>query len=518
MKKNEETISVVNSGESVRDGLFRGIKKLYDAVSTTLGPSGKTVIISNGAGTPPHITKDGVTVAKNVSSEHPIEQVGIDVIKEVSEKTAKFGGDGTTTATVIAYNLISGGLELIERGVSPIVIAEKFEALKEYSIELLNDMSIDIKNNFNKSVQVATVSANNNHEIGYLVASTIDEVSVNGAVTVAPSNGYDTYVTVNSGYHFNSGYISPHFARNESVVTLENALVFICKGRLSSVSEITPVLEICAEERRPLFVIADSYDPQVIGLMILNGSVQVVAVEAPTFDEEKKAIIEDISIITDASVYEPSMDSAYKLGEALKVKVSQDETILFGINETKPNIAAHIEFLKKSVTPDTPKRDVRFTNNRIARLAGGVATIHVGGATVQEMKELQDRVEDAVFATKAALTGGVLPGGGVALHNVSTSLFEFEKDMGDEVFGVFRKSIEEPMFVNVENSKYELTVNDIEKISKKSGFGMNSKTGEFVNMVEDGIVDPTDIVILALKNAVSVANTFLNTSVVLTKK
>jgi len=523
----------ISFGSEAREKLLSGVNQLADAVVSTLGPSGRNVFIQQQGGNPTS-TKDGVTVAKEVELEDPIENTGAQAVKQVAIESARLAGDGTTTATLLAREIYSQGLsELqnsnaveIKRGID-IATKEVIKFLRDdYSKEVTDEEQIK---------QVATISGNNDPEVGNLIATAMDKVGRDGLVTIEESKTGETYLETVEGMQFNRGYKSPYFVTDNNTMTsvLNNPLILITDKRLQHVKEMLPLLESVSQQNKDLLIIADDIDGEALSTLVVNkmrGILRVVAVKAPEFGDKKKAMLEDIAALTGGTVV--SEEKGMKLdkfnlewfGKSRKVTVGKDDTTIVDGKGTEEAITKRIDELKEQIENTVSPYEIEILQDRLAKLIGGVAMIHVGGHTEVEMKEKKDRVDDALHATKAALQEGILPGGGIALLNAAAHLSSLvtETTHPDQTKGIniviraIRKPFEQILlnagetFEQIEGRKEAL--NDWE--SKWQGF--NPRSGEYVDMLTEGIIDPTKVTRLALENAASVAGTMLITECVIT--
>ena len=522
----------ISFGKEARQKLLSGVDQLADAVVCTLGPSGRNVFISHVGGNPTS-TKDGVTVAKEVELEDPIENTGAQAVKQVAIESARLAGDGTTTATLLAREIYSQGLsELqnanaveVKRGID-IATKAVIQYLREnYSKEVTEEEQIK---------QVATISGNNDPEVGNLIATAMDKVGRDGLVTIEESKTGETYLETVEGMQFNRGYKSPYFVTDNNTMTavLNNPLILITDKRIQHVKEMLPLLESVSQQNKDLLIIADDIDGEALSTLVVNkmrGILRVVAVKAPEFGDKKKAMLEDIAALTGGTVV--SEEKGMKLdkfnlewfGKSRKVTVGKDDTTIVDGKGSEEAIAKRIDELKEQIENTVSPYEIEILQDRLAKLIGGVAMIHVGGHTEVEMKEKKDRVDDALHATKAALQEGILPGGGVALLNASFSLLDnpllAQHPDQQKGFDIIIKALQKPFKQILANAGetsevIEERVNYIFDNHKWIGF--NPRTGEYVDMLEEGIIDPTKVTRLALENAASVAGTMLITECVIT--
>jgi len=523
----------ISFSKDAREKLLSGVNQLADAVVCTLGPSGRNVFIQQQGGNPTS-TKDGVTVAKEVELEDPIENTGAQAVKQVAIESARLAGDGTTTATLLAREIYSQGLsELqnanaveVKRGID-IATKAVIQYLREkYSKEVTEEEQIK---------QVATISGNNDPEVGNLIATAMDKVGRDGLVTIEESKTGETYLETVEGMQFNRGYKSPYFVTDNNTMTavLNNPLILITDKRIQHVKEMLPLLESVSQQNKDLLIIADDIDGEALSTLVVNkmrGILRVVAVKAPEFGDKKKAMLEDIAALTGGTVV--SEEKGMKLdkfnlewfGKSRKVTVGKDDTTIVDGKGSEEAIAKRIDELKEQIENTVSPYEIEILQDRLAKLIGGVAMIHVGGHTEVEMKEKKDRVDDALHATKAALQEGILPGGGIALLNASFSLLDnpllAQHPDQQKGFDIIIKALQKPFKQILANAGetsevIEERVNYIFDNHKWIGF--NPRTGEYVDMLEEGIIDPTKVTRLALENAASVAGTMLITECVITR-
>ena len=519
-----------------RTGLKNGVDKLANAVTSTLGPSGRNVIIEQDMGNPVS-TKDGVTVAKSIELENKVENLGAQIVKQASIKTADQAGDGTTTSTLLAQSMLSEGLARLEKGSNAVDIKRGIDkAVKDVVDYLITDYSKEITDE-SQLKQVATISANNDEEVGELISAAIDKVGRDGVVTIEESKTGETYLETVEGMQFNRGYKSPYFVTDNNTMTavLSNPLILITDKRLTTVKELLPILEGVSQQNKSLLVIADDIDGEALSTMVVNkmrGILPVVAVKAPEFGDRKKAILEDIATLTGGTVVSTEKGmrldkfQAEWLGKAGKVTVGKETTTIIDAQGTEDAITQRVEEIRTQIDESNSPYEIEKLQERLASFVGGVAIVHVGGHTEVEMKEKKDRVDDALSATKAALEEGILPGGGIALLNAARVLVESlgSKDLTkDELNGydIVINAIERPFNKILENAGYtEPAIAEVEEEILADGdqwSGYNPRTEEYVNMYNSGIIDPTKVTRLALENAASVAGTMLITEAVVYK-
>ncbi|MDA7794292.1 chaperonin GroEL [Flavobacteriales bacterium] len=510
-----------------RDALKRGVDALANAVKVTLGPQGRNVVIDKKFGGP-SITKDGVTVAKEIELVDTIENMGAQMVKEVASKTADIAGDGTTTATVLAQAIVSNGLKNVAAGANPMDLKRGIDKAVAVVVENLKSQSQEVGDSIEKIQQVGAISANNDNTIGSLIAEAMDKVKKEGVITVEEAKGTDTYVEVVEGMQFDRGYLSPYFVTNaEKMLTeMENPYILIYDKKISNMKDLLPVLEPAAQSGKPLLIIAEDVDGEALATLVVNkmrGSLKIAAVKAPGFGDRRKAMLEDIAILTGGTVI--SEERGFKLenatlemlGTAEKVSIDKDNTTVVNGAGEKDNIAARVNQIKAQIETTTSDYDREKLQERLAKLAGGVAVLYVGAASEVEMKEKKDRVDDALHATRAAVEEGIIPGGGVALVRAADALTDLKGDNADETTGIqiVTRAIEEPLRQIVANAGNEGSV-VVSKVKEgKADFGYNAKKEIYENMFEAGIIDPTKVTRVALENAASVAGMLLTTECVL---
>ncbi len=508
---------------AARNGLRAGVDALANAVKVTLGPKGRNVIIEKSFGSPV-VTKDGVTVAREITLENKLENLGAQMLKEVASKTADVAGDGTTTATVLAQAIIKHGHKNVMAGANPMDLKRGIDKAVAVVVKALAKMSIEVGESNDKIEQVATISANNDPSIGKLIAEAMDKVKKEGVITVEESKGTETYVDVVEGMQFDRGYLSPYFTTNteKMVADLENPYILIYDKKISTMKELLPILEPVAQSGRPFLIIAEDVDGEALGTLVVNkirGSLKVAAVKAPGFGDRRKAMLEDIAILTGGTVI--SEERGFKLenatldmlGTAEKVTLDKDNTTVVNGAGNKDDISGRVGQIKAQIETTTSDYDREKLQERLAKLAGGVAVLYVGAASEVELKEKKDRVDDALSATKAAIEEGIVPGGGVALVRAIESLSKLKGDNADETTGIaiIARAIEEPLRQIVLNAGLEGSVIVSKVREGKGDYGFNAKTDKYCNMHEAGIIDPTKVTRVALENAASVASLLLTT-------
>ena len=513
-----------------REKLKSGIDALANAVKATLGPKGRNVVIQKSFGAPT-ITKDGVTVAKEIELEDPVENMGAQMVKEVASKTADIAGDGTTTATVLAQAMVAAGMKNVAAGANPMDLKRGIDKAVKAVIAHLKTQTEVIGDDFEKIEQVGSISANNDPQIGSLIADAMKRVSKDGVITVEEAKGTETYVEEVLGMQFDRGYLSPYFVTNTENMTTEyeNPLILIYDKKISNVQDIVGILEKVAQQGRPLLMIAEDVESQALGLLVVNrlrGGLKIVAVKAPGFGDRRKAMLEDIAILTGGTVI--SEEKGYKLenveiehlGSCEKIAVDKDNTTMVNGGGEKSNIEGRINQIKQQIETTTSDYDKEKLQERLAKLAGGVAVLYVGAATEVEMKEKKDRVDDALHATRAAVEEGIVVGGGVALVNAMSSLDDIKTINEDEGIGVqiVRKALESPLRIIAQNAGAEGSVVLQKVMSEKGDIGYNAKDDKYEDLKKAGVIDPTKVTRIALENAGSIAGMILTTEVVISDK
>ena len=512
-----------------RDALKRGVDALANAVKVTLGPKGRNVVIEKSFGAP-HVTKDGVSVAKEIELEDKVENMGAQMVKEVASKTNDIAGDGTTTATVLAQAIVREGLKNVAAGANPMDLKRGIDKAVSAVVENLKSQSQQVGDNNDKIKQVASVSANNDETIGGLIADAFAKVGKEGVITVEEAKGIDTTVDVVEGMQFDRGYQSPYFVTNpdKMVAELDNPYILLVEKKISSMKELLPVLEPVAQQGKSLLIISEEVEGEALATLVVNklrGSLKIAAVKAPGFGDRRKAMLEDIAILTGGQVISEergfTMENASieLLGKAEKVVIDKDNTTIVNGAGDDAQIKARVNQIKAQLESTTSDYDKEKLQERLAKLAGGVAVLYVGAASEVEMKEKKDRVDDALHATRAAVEEGIVAGGGVALVRAIESLNNLHGVNQDENTGIkiVKRAIEEPLRQIVANAGGEGSVIVAKVLEGKADFGYNAKTDEFVNMLEAGIIDPTKVTRVALENAASVAGMLLTTECVITE-
>ena len=511
-----------------RDGIKRGVDALANAVKVTLGPKGRNVIISKSFGAPV-VTKDGVTVAKEIELEDALENMGAQMVKEVASKTNDLAGDGTTTATVLAQAIVKEGLKNVAAGANPMDLKRGIDKAVEALTANLGKQTQEVGNSSEKIKQVASISANNDDQIGELIAQAFGKVGKEGVITVEEAKGTDTYVDVVEGMQFDRGYLSPYFVTNSEKMTadLENPYILIYDKKISAMKDLLPVLEPVAQSGKPLLIIAEDVDGEALATLVVNklrGSLKIAAVKAPGFGDRRKAMLEDIAILTGGTVISEergfTLENATidQLGTAEKVAIDKDNTTI--VNGAGENEAIHnrVNQIKAQMETTTSDYDKEKLQERLAKLAGGVAVLYVGAASEVEMKEKKDRVDDALHATRAAVEEGIVAGGGVALVRAKAVLANLEAINADEATGIqiVNRAIEAPLRTIVENAGGEGSVVINKVLEGKDNYGYDAKSDSFVDMLKAGIIDPKKVTRVALENAASVAGMILTTECALT--
>ena len=506
-----------------RDGLKRGVDALANAVKVTLGPKGRNVIISKSFGAP-QVTKDGVSVAKEVELEDALENMGAQMVKEVASKTNDLAGDGTTTATVLAQAIVKEGLKNVAAGANPMDLKRGIDKAVEAIVTDLEKQAKKVGNSSEKIRQIASISANNDETIGELISEAFGKVGKEGVITVEEAKGTDTYVDVVEGMQFDRGYLSPYFVTDSDkmIADLENPYILLFDKKISNLQEILPILEPVAQSGRPLLIIAEDVEGQALATLVVNklrGGLKIAAVKAPGFGDRRKAMLEDISILTGGTVISEergfSLENAdlEMLGTAETVTIDKDNTTIVNGSGKASDIKARVNQIKNQIESTTSDYDREKLQERLAKLAGGVAVLYVGAASEIEMKEKKDRVDDALNATRAAVEEGIVAGGGVALVRAQKTLDKISDVNLDEVTGIqiVSKAIEAPLKTIVDNAGGEGSV-VINKVTEEKGdFGYDAKSDIFVDMLKAGIIDPKKVTRVALENAASVAGMILTT-------
>ncbi len=513
-----------------RDRLKKGVDQLANAVKVTLGPKGRNVVIEKKFGSQ-QVTKDGVTVAKEIELPDPLENVGAQMVKEVASKTADNAGDGTTTATVLAQSIVNVGLKNVTAGANPMDLKRGIDKAVAKVVEHLKKQSVSVGDDYLKIEQVATISANNDNEIGKLIAEAMKKVKKEGVITVEEAKGIETTVEVVEGMQFDRGYISPYFITDPEKMeaVLENPLILITDRKVSTMKDLLPILEPVAQNGRSLLIIAEDVEGEALATLVVNklrGSLKIVAVKAPGFGDRRKEMLEDIAILTGGVVISEEkglrLDSAKMdmLGRAEKVTIDKENTTIVNGGGKKEAIDKRVAQIRTQIENTTSDYDREKLQERLAKLAGGVAVLYVGAATETEMKEKKDRVDDALSATRAAVEEGIVPGGGVAYIRAIEALENLKGVNEDETTGIqiVKRAIEEPLRQIVANAGLEGSV-IVQKVKEgKADFGYNAQTNNFENLFQSGVIDPTKVTRVALENAASIAGLILTTECVITEK
>ena len=514
-----------------RNRMKKGVDTLANAVKVTLGPKGRNVVIERKFGAPT-VTKDGVTVAKEIELEDPIENMGAQMVKEVASKTADIAGDGTTTATVLAQSIISEGLKMVAAGANPMDLKRGIDKAVSLVIENLKGQSQTVGSDAKKIQQVATISANNDETIGKLIAEAFAKVGKEGVITVEEAKGTDTTVDVVEGMQFDRGYISPYFVTNSEKMEaeLQNPYILIYDKKISSMKDILHILEKVAQSGRPLLIIAEDLEGEALATLVVNklrGTIKVAAVKAPGFGDRRKEMLTDIAILTAGTVVSEELGHKLEgadlttLGSASSVTIDKDNTTIVGGKGKKADITARVNQIKAQVENTTSDFDKEKLQERLAKLAGGVAVLYIGAATEMEMKEKKDRVDDALHATRAAVEEGIVPGGGVAYIRAIDSLdAKVRGQIADEQTGmaIVRRALEEPIRILTANAGIDGSI-VVQKIKEGKGdYGFNARTEVYENLFKAGVIDPTKVARVALENAASIAGMLLTTEAVVADK
>ena len=521
---------VISFNIDARDQLKKGVDELANAVKVTLGPKGRNVIIEKKYGAP-HITKDGVTVAKEIELEDSVQNLGAQLVKEVASKTGDDAGDGTTTATVLAQAIVGVGLKNVTAGANPMDLKRGIDKAVAKVVESIKAQAQEVGDNYDKIEQVATISANNDAVIGKLIADAMKKVSKDGVITIEEAKGTDTTIDVVEGMQFDRGYISPYFVTNteKMEVEMEKPFILIHDKKISNLKELLPVLEPAVQSGRPLLIIAEDVDSEALTTLVVNrlrAQLKICAVKAPGFGDRRKEMLEDIAVLTGGIVISEEkgikLESATieMLGTAERITVSKDNTVIVNGYGTKENIMARVAQIKSQIAATSSDYDREKLQERLAKLAGGVAVLYVGAASEVEMKEKKDRVDDALSATRAAIEEGIVPGGGVTYIRAISALEGLKGECDDEQTGIeiVKRAIEEPLRQISTNAGKEGAV-IVQKVREGEGdFGYNARADRFENMLAAGVVDPAKVTRVALENAASIAGMFLTTECVITDK
>jgi len=506
-----------------RDGLKRGVDALANSVKVTLGPKGRNVIISKSFGGP-QVTKDGVTVAKEVELENELENMGAQMVKEVASKTNDLAGDGTTTATVLAQAIVKEGLKNVASGANPMDLKRGIDYAVSTITDELNKQAKQIGNSSEKIKQVASISSNNDNTIGDLISQAFEKVGKEGVITVEEAKGTDTYVDVVEGMQFDRGFLSPYFVTNadKMITELENPYILLIDKKISNLQEILPILEPVSQSGKSLLIIAEDVEGQALATLVVNklrGGLKIAAVKAPGFGDRRKAMLEDIAILSGGTVISEergfSLENAdlTMLGTAETVAIDKDNTTIVNGSGKSEDIKARVNQIKAQIETTTSDYDKEKLQERLAKLAGGVAVLYVGAASEVEMKEKKDRVDDALNATRAAVEEGIVAGGGVALVRTKKILEKLKADNNDELTGIqiVTRAIEAPLRTIVENAGSEGSIVVAKVMDGKDNYGYDAKKEEYVDMLKAGIIDPKKVTRIALENAASVAGMILTT-------
>jgi chaperonin GroEL len=512
-----------------RDALKRGVDKLANAVKVTLGPRGRNVVIEKSFGAP-MVTKDGVTVAKEIELEDKVENMGAQMVREVASKTSDNAGDGTTTATVLAQAIVAAGLKNVTAGANPMEIKRGIEKAVHAIVAELKNISRDIDDR-NEIAQVGTISANNDEAIGSLIADAMEKVGKDGVITVEEAKGTETYLDTVEGMQFDRGYLSPYFVTNSEHMTteMESPFILIYEKKVSNMKDLLPVLEKVIQTGRPLLIIAEDVEGEALATLVVNklrGTLKIAAVKAPGFGDRRKAMLEDIAILTGGTVI--SEERGYKLenatmdylGQAARITIDKDTTVIVDGKGKSDDIKARVNQIKAQIENTTSDYDREKLQERLAKLSGGVAVLYIGAASEVEMKEKKDRVDDALHATRAAVEEGIVAGGGVALLRTAHVLDTLKADTADEKVGfdIIRRAIEAPLRIIAANAGVEGSI-VVQKVKEgKGNFGYNARTEVYEDLVKAGVIDPTKVTRTALENAASVAGLLLTTEAVISEK
>ena len=512
-----------------RDGLKRGVDALANAVKVTLGPKGRNVIISKSFGAP-QVTKDGVSVAKEIELVNPLENMGAQMVKEVASKTNDLAGDGTTTATVLAQAIVKEGLKNVAAGANPMDLKRGIDKAVEAIVADLDKQSKKVGDATEKIKQVASISANNDDTIGDLIATAFGKVGKEGVITVEEAKGTDTYVDVVEGMQFDRGYLSPYFVTNsEKMITeLDHPYILIYDKKISTMKDLLPVLEPVAQTGKPLLIIAEDVDGEALATLVVNklrGALKIAAVKAPGFGDRRKAMLEDLAILTKGTVIAEERGFTLEnttidmLGTCERVSIDKDNTTIVNGAGDKKEIAGRVNQIKAQIETTTSDYDKEKLQERLAKLAGGVAVLYVGAASEVEMKEKKDRVDDALHATRAAVEEGIVAGGGVALVRAKDALSKIKAINADEATGIqiVARAVEAPLRTIVENAGGEGSVVVSKVLEGKGDFGYDAKTDTYTDMLKAGIIDPKKVTRVALENAASVSGMILTTECALTE-
>jgi len=519
----------IKFGNSARNRLRAGVDKLADAVKVTLGPKGRNVVIEKSFGSPT-ITKDGVTVAKEIEFEDKFENMGAQMVKEVASKTSDIAGDGTTTATILAQNIYNEGLKLVAAERNPMSIKRGIDKAVEAVAKELNNITHTTREE-KEIAQVGTISANNDATIGNLIADAMSKVGKEGVITVEEAKGLENTLDIVEGMQFDRGYLSPYFVTNQEKMTveLEDAMILIHEKKISTMKDLLPVLEQVAKQSKPLLIIAEDIEGEALATLVVNklrGTLSVCAVKAPGFGERRKAMLQDIAVLTGGEMISEDVGiklenaTVNELGQAKRIVVDKENTTIVDGAGSSEDIKARVKQIRTEIEDTTSDYDREKLQERLAKIVGGVAVINVGAATETEMKEKKARVEDALNATRAAVEEGIVPGGGVALVRCIKSLDTVKPADEDEQSGVdvVRKALSEPLRQIAINAGFEGSI-IVEKVkAEKDGYGFNAATGEYEDLVKSGVIDPKKVTRIALQNAASIASLLLTTEAAVAEK
>ncbi|PVX52040.1 chaperonin GroEL [Balneicella halophila] len=510
-----------------RDLLKDGVNALADAVKVTLGPKGRNVVIEKKFGAP-HITKDGVTVAKEIELSDAYENIGAQMVKEVASKTGDDAGDGTTTATILAQSIVNVGLKNVTAGANPMELKRGIDKAVKEVVDYIKNSSEEVGDNFDKIKQVAKISANNDETIGSLIAEAMEKVKKEGVITVEEAKGTDTEVKVVEGMQFDRGYISPYFITEgeKMIAEMENPYILLYDKKISTMKDLMPVLEPAAQSGRPLVIIAEDVDGEALATLVVNrlrGSLKIAAVKAPGFGDRRKEMLEDLAVLTGGVVISEEKGMKLEgatldmLGEAEKVTIDKENTTVVNGGGDKEAIDSRVSQIRTLIQNSTSDYDKEKLQERLAKLAGGVAVLYVGAASEVEMKEKKDRVDDALSATRAAVEEGIVPGGGVTYIRALEAIKDLKGDTDDETTGIeiIKRAIEEPLRIIANNAGQEGSVIVNAVRNGNDDYGYNARTGEYVNLMSAGIIDPAKVTRIALENAASIAGMLLTTECVL---
>ena len=520
---------LIHYDTEARDALKSGVDKLANAVKVTMGPRGRNAVIEKSFGAPT-VTKDGVTVAEEIELSEKVENMGAQMVREVASKTSDNAGDGTTTATVLAQSILSEGLKNVTAGANPMELKRGIETAVGHIVEELRKQSSDISDR-SEIAQIGTISANNDSDIGNLIADAMEKVGKDGVITVEEAKGTETYLDTVEGMQFDRGYLSPYFVTDsENMVTeLEDPYILIFDDKISNMQDLLPVLEKVIQTGQPLLIIAEDIEGEALATLVVNklrGTLKVAAVKAPGFGDRRKAMLEDLAILTGGTMI--SEERGYKLenatldflGQVDSVNIDKDTTTIVGGKGKQDDIQARVNQIRTQIESSTSDYDQEKLQERLAKLSGGVAVLYIGAASEVEMKEKKARVEDALHATRAAVEEGIVPGGGVALLRTLSVLDNFEADISEQQIGVniVRKAIESPLRIIANNAGAEGSI-VVQRVKEGEGaFGYNARTENYEDLVEAGVIDPTKVTRTALQNAASVAGLMLTTEVVVSEK